>query len=437
MRDEPGVPVATSGAAASLEQRHVVIDAVRGVSIVLVVLLHVQLRIPLQKTWLFQAAPSELWHLLCRNGNAGVRMFFVVSGFLITTNSLRRWGSLARLDVRRFYRLRFARIAPALAALLLVLCLLHLGGVEGYVIDPSRWSLGRALLAAATFHINWLEASRNAYLPASWDVLWSLSVEEVFYLLFPLGALLFRWPLAGHTLLLGLIALGAWVRCRLVDAPMWQSKGYLPCADALALGCYAAIVSHGHALPRWLVRTLVWGGGALTLAVLTYAHLPQLRYLTDRDLHLTVLALGTAALMVAGVRVRVSAITTRWLRPLLACGRLSYEIYLTHAFVVLGAVAWFRAQGQPPAAVYPLLAAILVASWALGAAVERWLSAPANRWLRGKRGRARGATAVARDWSESRASAARPRARRRRACLVRSSWKCRVRAAPSARTARA
>lgn len=386
MRDEPSVPVATRVAAASLERRHGVIDLVRGVSIVLVVLLHVQIRIPLQKTWLFQAAPSELWHLLCRNGNAGVRMFFVVSGFLITSNSLRRWGSLHRLDVRRFYRLRFARIAPTLVVLLAVLSLLHLGGVSGYVIDPQRWSLGRALLAASTFHLNWLEASRNAYLPASWDVLWSLSVEEVFYLLFPLGALLYRWRTAGHALLLGLVVVGAWVRWTLVDEPMWQSKGYLPCADALALGCFTAIISHGKPFPPRTVQALLWGGATLTLAVLTYAHLPQLRYLADRDVHLTALAIGTAALMVAGVRVTLGAKAATCLRPLMACGRLSYEIYLTHAFVVLGAVAWFRARGEPPAAVYPLVAATLTLSWALGAAVERWLSAPANRWLRGELG---------------------------------------------------
>jgi peptidoglycan/LPS O-acetylase OafA/YrhL len=400
-RDGPGVPVATSVAATTPEGRHGVIDVVRGVSILLVVLLHVQIRIPLQKTWLFQAAPAELWHLLCRNGNAGVRMFFVVSGFLITTNSLRRWGSLHRLDVRRFYRLRFARIAPTLAVLLAVLSLLHLGGVGGYVIDTTRASLARALLAASTFHLNWLEASRNFYLPAAWDVLWSLSVEEAFYLLFPLGALLYRFRLAGHALLLGLVLLGAWVRCTLVDEPMWQSKGYLPCADALALGCITAIVSHGKAISRRLVQALLWGGGALTLAVLTYAHLPQLAFFTDRDLHLTLLAVGTAALMVAGVRVTLGAKAATCLRPLSACGRLSYEIYLTHAFVVLAAVAWFRALGQPPAAVYPLLAGVLSVSWALGAGVERWLSAPANRWLRGERSappRARNASAPALEW---------------------------------------
>jgi peptidoglycan/LPS O-acetylase OafA/YrhL len=313
-------------------------------------------------------------------------MFFVISGFLITTNSLRRWGSLPAMDARRFYQLRFARIVPTLAVLLAVLSLLHLAGAAQYTIDPRHATLTRALLAAATFHINWLEASRNFYLPACWDVLWSLSVEEVFYLLFPLACFAFRWPRLGQALLLGLFVTGTWVRCTLVDQQMWQSKGYLCCMDALALGCLAALVTHGRPLPRRAVRALLAGGSALALAVLAYAKAPAFRYFTDRDLHLTVLSLATAGLVVAGARVQLGATAAAWLRPLLACGRLSYEIYLTHGFLVLAASAWFQAHDAPAHAVYPLLGVTLVLCWALGALVERAWSAPANRWLRQRLG---------------------------------------------------
>jgi len=50
--------------------------------------------------------------------------------------------------------------------------------------------------------------------------------------------------------------------------------------------------------------------------------------------------------------------------------------------VVLAATSWFQRNGAPPGAVYPLLGAILIACWALGALVEHGWSAPANRWLR-------------------------------------------------------
>jgi peptidoglycan/LPS O-acetylase OafA/YrhL len=369
---------------APIEQRAAVIDLMRGISILLVILLHVQIRIRLQHTPLFEVAPTALWRLLCRNGNEAVRVFFVISGFLITTNTLRRWGSLPAIDPRRFYQLRFARIAPTLAALLAVLSLLHLVGAEKYTINAEKATLARALSAAATFHLNWLEAARNFYLPASWDVLWSLSVEEAFYLLFPLGCAVYRWPRAGHALLLGLFAAGTWVRCTLVEQPMWQSKAYLCCIDAIALGCFAALVSHGRTLSRPSVNALLGGCGAIALAVLAYARAPAFRYFSERGLHLTLLSLATAGLMVAGTRVQLRGAGPAWLRPLLACGRLSYEIYLTHMFVVLSVVAWFHRHGDPVGAVYPLLGVTLVLCWALGALVEHFWSAPANRWLRAR-----------------------------------------------------
>jgi peptidoglycan/LPS O-acetylase OafA/YrhL len=114
------------------------------------------------------------------SGYYAVLIFFVISGFLIASITLRRWGSLAAIDVKAFYRLRVARIAPCLVLLLGVLSCLHVAGVSGYVIDPARSSLGRAIFAALTFHFNYLEGTRG-YLPGAWDVLWSLSIEEAFY----------------------------------------------------------------------------------------------------------------------------------------------------------------------------------------------------------------------------------------------------------------
>jgi peptidoglycan/LPS O-acetylase OafA/YrhL len=367
----------------TVEQRWPVIDLLRGVAILLVVLLHVQIRVRLQDTPLFEHAPT-LWRVLCRSGNDAVRMFFVISGFLITTNCSRRWGSLPAVDARRFYQLSFARIAPTLAVLLIVASGLHLLGARDYVINAEKATLGRALLAAVTFHVNWLESSRNFYLPASWDVLWSLSVEEVFYLLFPLACATYRRRWLGHLLLLGVFVGGTLFRCTLIDRGMWQSKAYLCCMDSLALGCFTALVSHGRSLTRGAVRALLIGCGAVVLAVLAYAETPTFLYFTERDLHLTVLSLATAGLMVAGTRAQLGGRAALLFRPLVACGRLSYEIYLTHMFIVLTAVAWFARERQPAGAVYPMLVAILVLCWALGAIVERGISTPANHWIRRK-----------------------------------------------------
>jgi hypothetical protein len=86
--------------------------------------------------------------------------------FLPKEECHRHEGSPARVNLREFYQLRFARIAPLLLILLAILSGLHLAQVKGFVVSPKAGGLGRALLAALTFHINLLEA-RRGYLPAS------------------------------------------------------------------------------------------------------------------------------------------------------------------------------------------------------------------------------------------------------------------------------
>ena len=118
--------------------------------------------------------PEQLVSSLVWNGQPGVQIFFVVSGFLITATTLRRWGAISQVSLRGFYLMRFARIVPLLLLLLSVLSILHLAQVKYFVVSSKTGGLGRALIAALTFHVNVLEA-RRGYLPGSWDILWSLS----------------------------------------------------------------------------------------------------------------------------------------------------------------------------------------------------------------------------------------------------------------------
>ena len=157
------------------------VDILRALAIFFVLMNHVNMRLFLAKIPYTQGLPSQLVSSFVWNGQYGVQMFFAVSGFLITSTSIRRWGSPSRVDVRDFYALRIARIAPLLLLLLAILCTLHLAGLKDFVVPDKTGGLGRALLAALTFHVNVLEAYRG-YLPGNWDILWSLSVEEMFYL---------------------------------------------------------------------------------------------------------------------------------------------------------------------------------------------------------------------------------------------------------------
>nr|WP_253260812.1 acyltransferase [Rhodanobacter glycinis] len=197
-----------------LPERNRGIDALRGISILLVILNHIGIRMPLAHTAFARVLPIGLIDVLNWRGYEAVFIFFVISGFLITGMSLQRWGGLTRIGIGGFYGRRFARIAPLLLALVLVLSVLHLAGLPNYVIHRSNQSLTGAIWAALGLHLNWYEGHTN-WLPGGWDVLWSLSIEEVFYLAFPIIALLTRrtWVLLPLLVLLALslpLSRGRW-----------------------------------------------------------------------------------------------------------------------------------------------------------------------------------------------------------------------------------
>jgi peptidoglycan/LPS O-acetylase OafA/YrhL len=219
------------------------VDILRGLAILFVLLNHVNMRLYLAKIPYTHGLPHQLVSSLLWNGQRGVQIFFAVSGFLITATSLRRWEVFSRFSTRDFYLLRFARIAPLLLLLLAILCALHAAGFADFVVSEKTGGVGRALIAALTFHINLLEA-RRGYLPGSWDILWSLSVEEMFYLFFPLIC----WLLGRGKRLIGLllifVVLGPFARTLFTHGnEVWEEISYLGGMDAIALGCLTAIIS--------------------------------------------------------------------------------------------------------------------------------------------------------------------------------------------------
>lgn len=111
---------------------------------------HVGLRIPLKSGVLASFLPEWFLNALIFNGYEAVFIFFVISGFLITSNTLARWGSVGAIHARSFYVRRAARILPCLLILVAVLATLHLAGVPGYVIHHPNQSLPRAVLSPSS-----------------------------------------------------------------------------------------------------------------------------------------------------------------------------------------------------------------------------------------------------------------------------------------------
>jgi peptidoglycan/LPS O-acetylase OafA/YrhL len=358
------------------------IDLLRGISILLVVSQHIAMRLDPDKGVLASLLPARVMDGLFTHGYEAVFVFFVISGFLIASNALSLWGRLDRIALREFYARRFARIVPALLALVVVLSILHLCSVDRYVIDQPGQSLPGAISSALGFCLNWYEASTGHYLPAAWDVLWSLSIEEVFYLVFPLLCLLLRREWLLVPVLAALAVSLPWTRViAQAGGEIWQQKAYLPGMSAIAVGILTALLSARFpTMSRSTARILV-AAGWLGIGINMFAEDAVWHALRDAAMLLWVLS---AALLLLGFRWNAkhdprALPGTGWIGSF---GRLSYEVYLTHMFVVFAAVALFRASGANARWSILWMPPTVAAAWLLGKLIERYFSTPCNRGLR-------------------------------------------------------
>lgn len=356
------------------------VDLLRGLATLFVLLNHVNMQLLFAHVPYTRGLPRQLVASLVWNGQYGVQMFFAISGFLITSTTLRRWGTLHAMRARVFYGLRFARIAPLLILILAVLSALHLRHVSHFVVSAKVGGLSAALFAALTFRINVLEASRG-YLPGSWDILWSLSVEEMFYLFFPLVC---KLPGRGKpltVLLIGFVSMGPLARTLLSRGnPVWHEYSYLGAMDAIALGCLTALVIANAAAStkqRWALAIV---GAALAGFILCGSVLPIAQGLERCGLDMTFLASGTCMMIAAAAQSRWRA--PGLLAPLRWLGERSYEVYLTHMFMVVPVFTLFLLMGGRLRMVLLLFVVVIALSGLLGVVVGRAYSEPLNRLLR-------------------------------------------------------
>jgi peptidoglycan/LPS O-acetylase OafA/YrhL len=162
----PAVPVATPS------HRIKELDGLRGVSVLFVVVFHMT-------KYSGYINLSETSQLICSNlGEVGVQIFFVISGFIITQLLIEEHRRTGRISLRGFYTRRFFRIMPAYWIYSVSILLLAIGGVivlkEGTVPQAAGF-LVSTLFLSDIFYPSWF-----------WGHTWSLSVEEQFYILFPL-----------------------------------------------------------------------------------------------------------------------------------------------------------------------------------------------------------------------------------------------------------
>ena len=179
------------------QARYAGLDGMRAIAVALVVVYHL-----FPQSWV-------------RGGFIGVDVFFVISGFLITTLLLREHAASGRIDLLAFWRRRARRLIPALVGVVIV-CATAAWIIGGDVLVR----VGEQVLGAATFSYNWLSiAGGTGYFTAAAPELfrnfWSLALEEQFYLLWPLVLPLFlllprAWARAAAVLALA-AASAAWM----------------------------------------------------------------------------------------------------------------------------------------------------------------------------------------------------------------------------------
>ena len=266
-------------------------------------------------------------------GATGVRLFLVLSGYFITA-SLRR--ARDRMDLAEesfgktigaFYWRRFLRIAPAYLVFALVASILGLGAIR------YHWPW------VFTGTVNWMIAVTNQW-PTTISHLWSVCVQEQFYLFWPLLILLLprRWMLPA---IISVAAAGIMFRigCVIFSAPM-IARWVLPFGSLDSLAAGAALGWYGGRLRAnrfgWVLAVMCFA--MLAIAALLRAGDPT----TFKSVLVEPLEAGAFVILVARTATGFDGYAGRFLSlpGLVFAGRISYGLYIYHALVAIVFNRW-------------------------------------------------------------------------------------------------
>lgn len=347
--------------ATSEQPAHILaLDGVRGVAIALVLLDHSLLYVP--ETVRFKGAAFQA-------GYAGVTVFFVLSGYLISRLLLREEQKYSRIDLRRFYARRAFRLFPALWLYLLTVGALRVSGL----FSEHPW---HSVVSSLLYLRNFVGHGHET------DHLWSLAVEEHFYLVWPVVILATSGANRLRLLLcvLGVVGVLCWRWVSLEFGFAHAGTLYIRTDfrfDGLLLGCAVAVTQQlaGGTFRRvfggrWLAEAL----GVSSVAVIGALLWVQSLGYESRVLGSTPFAAAASVLVAtaAGGGASWCCAVLRW-RVLTGLGQVSYGVYLWQQLFLgppTAGMEWIRS--NPLIGLTATAVVALLSYWCLERPLLRW-----------------------------------------------------------------
>jgi peptidoglycan/LPS O-acetylase OafA/YrhL len=269
------------------------------------------------------------------SGGEGVLIFFVLSGFLITWLLLRENDELETVSLRNFYIRRSLRIFPAFYCYAAILFALHFIRQHARIVWPQA--------LAALFYVSNYYQALNGDPNTGFSHTWSLSIEEQFYVLWPLTFLLLRRNYRRMSLVLAGAILAIWIYREVLIFVFDVHQGYIyeafdTRADHLLMGCLLAVVLRTRQLPQfWNWISVRSWAAAVVAALLALSGVAESFYgpLYRDSVSFIVNPVLTAIWITQLIALRGATMwrwtSWAWVRYL---GRISYSIYLYQQLTV-------------------------------------------------------------------------------------------------------